>query len=473
MWERYVEALKLDEAARDQYPDKADIEAERRTLMRRAQAGEIEAGGLAMLDASLDFLRANEARALDQAHRAVRLLALQRELAAGETHQVEHEIEAYLARHSLTASEGTAERAVLASHLMRAEIEALKRTIERDHGDYSGQPADPIVKPPALEQTAGPVSLSQLWEDYRNYRIQAGFLKDGGRRQEPVIRHLRTYLKHDDARRITRKELLAWRDHLMTVDKLSAKTVSDIYLSTVRSVFAWAHENERLPENVAEKVRQAKPRTVAGREKGYTDAEAVVVLRASRQHVPQPNQFGYVRETPHMTAAKRWAPLLAAFTGARISEITQLRKEDLRQEGEHWIIRITPDAGSVKSGGYRDVPLHRQVIAQGFVDFVTSAPSGPLFHAADDPKRFAVAAQSVSDELAKWIRELQLVPQGVRPNHGWRHRLKTQALDLGLTMRVIDAIQGHSGRTAGESYGDVTILAKARVIEELPDYELP
>lgn len=78
--------------------------------------------------------------------------------------------------------------------------------------------------------------------------------------------------------------------------KLEAKTVSDIYLSTVRSLFAWAHENERLPQNVAEKVRQPRPRKVNGREQGYTDAEAVAVLRASRSHVPKPNQFGYVRE---------------------------------------------------------------------------------------------------------------------------------------------------------------------------------
>lgn len=287
-----------------------------------------------------------------------------------------------------------------------------------------------------------------------------------------MFRHLRTFLRHDDARQVTKKDLLAWRDHLLGVEKLSAKTVSDIYLSTVRSVFAWAHENELLPENVAEKVRQPKPKRVNSRETGYTDAEALAVLRACRAHVPKPNQFGYVRETPHMTAAKLWAPLLAAFSGARISEITQLRKEDIREEGGRWIARITPDAGTVKAGGYRDIPLHRQVIALGFIAFVQASAPGPLFHGATEPGRFADAAQNISDELGKWLHSLKLVPKGVRPNYGWRHRLKTQALELGLTMRVIDAMQGHSGRTAGENYGDVTILAKARVIDALPDYDL-
>jgi integrase len=472
VWQRYNAALKADEETRELYPSNDEIAGAVADLKRRAEAGEITADPLEIVAASLDYLRLKNSRASDQLTRKTRLNALKRELAAGETHQVEHEIEAYIDARNLTADQGTAERAVLAKQMMRAEIEAMIRTLERDAGDYGGQISDAIVKPPAQVEAAEPVKLSQLWADYLKGRLQAGFIKDGGRRQEPVIRNLIAFLKHNDAHAVTKKDLLAWRDYLMGEMKLSSKTVSDIYLSTVRSLFAWAHENERLGENVAEKVRQPKARKVDGREKGYTDAEALAVLKASRAHVPKPNQFGYVKETPHMTAAKRWAPILAAFSGARISEITQLRKEDVRQEGDHWIARITPHAGSVKSGGFRDVPLHNQIVALGFIDFVKKAKDGPLFHGATDPAKFATAAQSISDELAKWLHSLKLVPEGVRPNYGWRHRLKTTALELGLTMRVIDVLQGHAARTAGENYGDVTISAKVRVISALPFYDL-
>ncbi len=37
---------------------------------------------------------------------------------------------------------------------MRAEAEALERTLERDRGDYTGQPRDPLVKPPTAEKRA-------------------------------------------------------------------------------------------------------------------------------------------------------------------------------------------------------------------------------------------------------------------------------------------------------------------------------
>lgn len=361
----------------------------------------------------------------------------------------------------------------LAQALCVAEYEALSRVAERDEGDFAGKPSHPLIANVHLpEERPEPIKLSHLWSDHLEARVQAGFIKDGGKRQSPVIKSLRAFLKHDDAGRVVKKDLLAWRDHLLGVDGKSAKTVNDIYLSTVRSLFAWAHENERLPENVAQTVRQPKPRKVPGRERGYTDAEALTVLKASRSHEPKPNQFNFVRETLHMTAAKRWTPILCAFTGARISEITQLRKEDFRQEAGRWIMRITPDAGTVKAGGWRDVPLHRQIVALGFIEFLMAAEDGPLFHGASEPSRYATAAASVSDELAKWLRRSNIAPKDIQPNHAWRHRMKTKARELGISDRVIDAIQGHASRTAGDNYGDVTIRAKVTAIDQLPDYDI-
>ncbi|MTJ05628.1 MAG: integrase [Sediminimonas qiaohouensis] len=303
---------------------------------------------------------------------------------------------------NLDATPGSDEWRAIALALCHAELEALARAAERDEGDFTGQPSDPLIanaQPP--EEPPIPVNLSALWEDYKASRIQAGFMKDQGRRQNPVIKDLCRFLRHDDARRVTKKDLLNWRDQLMK-DK-SAKTVSDIYLSTVRSLFTWAEENDRLPNNVASTVKQAKPRRQYGRERGYSYDEALNVLKAARAYQPKLNKTGR-NEMPHQVAAKRWCPIICAFTGARITEITQLRKEDVRQEDDWWIIRITPDAGSVKAGNYRDVPLHPQVIELGFMEFVKGAAPGPLFHAAKDPQRFSTAASSVSDKVAKWLR---------------------------------------------------------------------
>lgn len=56
----------------------------------------------------------------------------------------------------------------------------------------------------------------------------------------------------------------------------------------------------------------------------------------------------------------------------------------------------------------------------------------------------------------------------VMPNHGWRHRFKTVAREAGMDSRVVDAIQGHAPRTAGDDYGDVTVAAIALAMAKFP-----
>ncbi|WP_260093152.1 DUF6538 domain-containing protein [Phaeobacter inhibens] len=381
------------------------------------------------------------------------------------------QIERFRSAGNLDATPGSTEWREIARALCHAELEALARAAERDEGDFTGTPTSPVIKDAQpLEKTPELVSMRQLWSDYISSRVQAGFMRDQGKRLRPVEENLRKFLKHDDARRITKKDLLAWRDHLMKT--LSAKTVNDIYLSGVRSLFSWAADNDRLPENVAANVKQPKPKKVYGRERGYTDAEAVEVLKASRTYQPKADEFGYVRETEKAANLKRWVPIICAFTGARVSEITQLRKEDIRKVDGQWVARITPDAGTVKAGGYRDVPLHPQIIQEGFADFVNASAAGPLFHNATEPEKFQRAAVVVSNKLSDWLRLTKLTPEGLQPNHAWRHRLKTQCRELGISDRVVDAIQGHAGKTAGDHYGDVTLKTKVDAISKLPKYEL-
>jgi integrase len=73
-------------------------------------------------------------------------------------------------------------------------------------------------------------------------------------------------------------------------------------------------------------------------------------------------------------------PWLCAYTGARVGEMTQLRGVDvLRQDGIS-ALRITPEAGTVKTRKARVVPLHDHLIAQGFPEFVKTRGKGPLFY---------------------------------------------------------------------------------------------
>lgn len=384
---------------------------------------------------------------------------------------VEHRIERFRQIGNTMAAFGSDEWRSLARYICVSEYEALARVAERDEGDFSGAPSHPMLANAQPEaDPLPPVSLKGLFADYIAAKKLVGKARGTEKRWRPVFTDLAKFVRHDDARRLTKKNLTDWRDELLK--SLSPKTVADVYLAAVRSVLIWAVENDRLDSNAAEKVRQEVPKGARNREKGFTGKEAAAILIAARDHVPAVTDNTATMELRQTTAAKRWVPALCAFSGARVTEITQLRKEDFREEGEAHVMRIRPEAGTVKAGGYRDVPLHSQLIEMGFLNFLQAAPAGPLFYRNGKGRDPIKAARATAGRISEWLQEAGLIPEGVQPNHGWRHRFKTVGEEEGISKRAIDAIQGHASTTAGDNYGDVTLKARKAAIDRFPSYDL-
>jgi integrase len=383
---------------------------------------------------------------------------------------VGYRIERFRLRGNTDVVKGTPAWRELAIKLCVAEYEALTRVTERNEGDFTGKPEHPLIAnaEPATDEPA-PVYLRTLLDSYLKELERNGRGAGARKRWPPVFEDLSQFVGHRDAARLTRQNLLDWRD--AKLQKLSPKTVADVYMASVRAVLTWAVDNDRLSANPAAGVKVKKTKRIRTREKGFRDEEAVAILKVCRAYVPTVPSNPSNREAPQTTAAKKWASLLCAFTGARIVEITQLRKQDVRQEGNVTVIRITPEAGSVKSFHYRDVPLHQQVIDLGFLDFVKGAPDGPLFHAAKADKALQ-GARTTAGRVTEWLQSLGVIPEGVPPTHAWRHRLKTIGREAEISDRVLDAIQGHAARTAGDNYGDVTIAAKKKALDKLPFYNM-
>lgn len=256
------------------------------------------------------------------------------------------------------------------------------------------------------------------------------------------------------------------------MDRLKPKTIKDVYFAAVRAVFRSAVKARKLPSNPAADLTIKVTKPKLPREKGFNDDEAVAVLKAASAYRSKPSDNPATQEHPKTEAAKRWAPWLCAYTGARISEMTQLRAEDVTVKDDIRYLRITSDAGSVKTGQYRDVPLHPHLIELGFLDFVKASGAGPLFYRVNPDRKSDMPWRTVSGRLSDWIRDLKIVDARVQPNYGWRHRFKTVAIEVGMNARVMDAIQGHASRTAGEDYGDVTLKARKVAIDMLPAYDL-
>lgn len=358
---------------------------------------------------------------------------------------------------------GTPERRKLAMALGGAMYEAMSRQHERDEGDFNGQPSIPMLHAAeVVEIPQQAVSLTTLLDDFLKEREATGRGREARRKWTPSIADFVALIGHDDARRITKADIIRWKDAKLE-SGLAASTFKRGHFAALNAVLRWAHENDRIDANPADGVRLRVPAAIQNREKGFREDEAKAILAAAKDYDPSPS------EDRLLSAAKRWAPWLCAFTGARLGEIVQLRRQDVFiADGMH-IMRITPEAGTVKTGKYRDVPIHQQLVDDGFLDYTMTVESGPLFLRSSKGRSVEQASRTVQNQLREWIKSTVDVPAGVSPFHGWRHRFKTVGRELGIDTIVLDAIQGHARRTAGDNYGDITLKAKKAAIDKFPN----
>lgn len=357
---------------------------------------------------------------------------------------------------------------LLAREVLRSLKDGFAQGDRETAGDYSPDPK--VNRFPALE-LASPaaskpeiaVSLTGLVEDWWKEAKAAGRTISTYESYRNTMARFVAFLKHDDALAVQPSDVVAFKDHRLG-EGISPKTVGDSDVGGLRSVFRWAEGNKKLPSNPAEGIVVVRPKKVKTRGQEFTPDEARSILAHSLQHNG--------RETPKLKAAKRWVPWVCAYSGARVGEIVQLRKEDIRQVGSLWVMTITPEAGTVKDKEVREVVLHDHLITQGFLTFINAAPAGYLFLTPrkEDGGTLGVW-RGVKNRLREFAREV-VTDKAVAPNHGWRHSFKTRGREAGIADSVLDAICGHAAKTVGGAYGSVTLKAQADAMERFPKFNI-
>ncbi|WP_019199325.1 DUF6538 domain-containing protein [Afipia birgiae] len=378
----------------------------------------------------------------------------------------------HLARHALNVSDDSKTRLAHELYKVGGEIAALMK--RRAEGYYDVDDGADRFPPLRLPDTGKPPTaaktLTQLFEGWKREAERENYAEKTFDEYEATIERLVAFLGHDDAVRVTPADVVAYKDmRLATINPrtgnpLSSKTVRDGDLAALKSVFSWAVGNHHLLSNPAEKITIKKGKPTQTRPKGYTDAEADKLLKAALAYAAKK------RELAKTAAAKKWVPWLCAFTGARVGEIIQLRKEDVKKAGAHWAATITPEAGSVKGKEMRVVPLHPQLVELGFLDFVKASKGGYLFLTAEKRDEVRGRLNGVKNRVSEFVRSV-VSDERIRPNHAWRHRFVTLSRrhDVDQELRRMILAQGGKG-VDEEVYGEPEGLY--REICKLPRYEL-
>lgn len=154
--------------------------------------------------------------------------------------------------------------------------------------------------------------------------------------------------------------------------------------------------------------------------------------------------------------AAYWVPLLGIFTGARISELCQLKTADVSTVDGVPVMYLTDESEgqSVKTvAGRRVVPVHPELVRLGLMDYVgaiRAAGSIQLFPAL--PLHKAKAGQYFSE----WFATERKLPDGTRlPDfHSLRHTVRSKLASAGIAEPLIDTLIGHEvkGSTGAKTY---------------------
>jgi integrase len=165
----------------------------------------------------------------------------------------------------------------------------------------------------------------------------------------------------------------------------------------------------------------------------------------------------------HVRDHRYWVPLIAAYTGARLGEILQLERADVRQDRGLWYFSISDrtDGDHEKSlktkQSRRDVPIHLELIRLGLLDYIRNR-SGPLWDNRFKDRR--TFGREFSKWFGRYLDEIGLTQAGLR-FHSFRHSFKTAARMAGIPSELHDYMTGHLPSNVGGSYGEQKRLISA------------
>lgn len=489
-WQHYEASLERDEAARRNAPTQADIDEATRAMFARVERGEISSTDpLAVLDATLEVQVKQRAHEISAISRRAKLADMQKHLASGTTALIAHEVDEYVEQNRLLVDRDHPDWKDTARLMMRAEIESLKRSLERDAGDYSGRPSDPVVKPvvgSAREAAAPGESIMELFEIYAREnpkRIAVDTINQARRDIGTFVDYVGSTCP---VHRIDKKAVREWKALLMRYPVKATETKSfagmklvqivkhneeigkpvltprtvNRYLSSLGAFCNWLVNHGYLDQNPIEGMALAKEKKKSTLP--FTTEQLNTLFKSPLftgcqsadewRNVAKP---GNVKIRDH----RYWVPLIMLYSGARPGEIAQLATGDVRQEHGHWIMHITTEGDGDKrvktDGSMRVLPVHSQLVKLGFLDYhdgMKKAGQSRLFPLAERNSRGQIIAD-FSREFGRYLTRLGIKNGRGLSLYSFRHGVTDALRSAGHLDENFGFILGHTKASTTGIYG--------------------
>ena len=162
----------------------------------------------------------------------------------------------------------------------------------------------------------------------------AGYLKErtpSAKTEDEWRRAVKRIGASRNVRGVTRAEVVAFKDGLL--EQGLARPTARKYLGALSVVFDFALEREWRDDNPAKGIKIREGRSERERRLPYTN-EHLAAIFGGPIYTEGSRPRGGGGEAAH------WLPLLALYTGARLQELGQLRRADVRETDGVWCIEI-------------------------------------------------------------------------------------------------------------------------------------
>lgn len=329
--------------------------------------------------------------------------------------------------------------------LLEAKREALEDLTRRDGGKVVATPSEPVQPSPETPESApivrSPGQAVDMLKAAPSVVLLRDVLDDWAAHGKPGKKPypLKTVGKYSKA--VGRFEALAGNPSMATVDRvcgvefrrtmlalkgaqeLTPRTIADTLVNVGTLLKYYSKETGRLIPDLWKNVSARLDTTPASTRDEWSEEELQRLFGLpvwQRYDLPQGKNAGL--------DAAYWVPLLGLFTGARITELAQLRVDDLEEVDDVWYLRIeeTAEGQSLKArASKRTIPLAVGLIDLGLVDYrrdIKSLGQEWLF-----PGIKKDAQNNAGGGISRWFSGVK-IKAGFRPDvvfHSLRGSLNT------------------------------------------------
>lgn len=321
------------------------------------------------------------------------------------------------------------------------------------------------------------LTLERAYEDFiRHTKVANNWTKDTLGEHKRVKNYMTMYFSAaKDVNSITRQELLNLRGLLLeiptrwtqkkayqgitTLEELCAKAKSlndatqssvtvDKILTHLFGFFEYLEINGLIAKNPHVKLR------INSKTKGHSSKKRVAYSTKDLRHLlSSPLYTHNLATTLKHNPERLFIPLLAMFQGARMNELCQLYKEDIKQVEGIWCIDINRDRDkSIKNDeSVRIIPIHQSILDAGFIEYVNTIKTPRLWSNLTKTEKYENANDdegSYSKAFSSWYRRAvnrkYITQDPKKVFHSFRHNVVSALIDKNIRGEHIAAIVGHS-----------------------------